>query len=115
MVESAAHLVDHVFSEVPVRQFVLTFPIPLRFLLVAQPQAPEPGAGGRPARHLDVSDPPCRLAGFHWRPNRCSHLDPALSRPALIAKILAPVQRREYLTGNAPREPPADRQPLNLT
>jgi hypothetical protein len=35
--------------------------------------------------------------------------------PPLIAKILAPVQRREYLTGNAPREPPADRQPLNLT
>jgi hypothetical protein len=39
MVESAAHLVDHVFSEVPVRQFVLTFPMPLRFLLAAQPQA----------------------------------------------------------------------------
>jgi hypothetical protein len=35
--------------------------------------------------------------------------------PPLIAKILAPVQRREYLTGNALREPPADRQPLNLT
>ncbi len=37
MVESAAHLVDHVFPEVPVRQFVLTFPFPLRFLLAAQP------------------------------------------------------------------------------
>ena len=27
MVESVAHLVDHMFSEAPVRQFVLTFPI----------------------------------------------------------------------------------------
>jgi len=39
MVESAAHLVDHVFPEVAVRQFVLTFPFPLRFLLAAQPEA----------------------------------------------------------------------------
>jgi hypothetical protein len=39
MVESAAHLVDHVFPEVPVRQFVLTFPFPLRFLLAAEPKA----------------------------------------------------------------------------
>jgi ribosomal protein S27E len=39
MVESAAHLVDHVFPEAPVRQFVLTFPFPLRFLLAFNPQA----------------------------------------------------------------------------
>jgi hypothetical protein len=38
MVESAAHLVDHVFPEAPVRQWVLTFPFPLRFLLAAQPR-----------------------------------------------------------------------------
>jgi ribosomal protein S27E len=38
MVESAAHLVDHVFAEVPVRQWVLTFPMPLRFLLAARPE-----------------------------------------------------------------------------
>lgn len=38
MVESAAHLVDHVFPVAPVRQFVLTFPFPLRFLLAAQPR-----------------------------------------------------------------------------
>jgi ribosomal protein S27E len=38
MIESAAHLVDHVFPEEPVRQWVLTFPIPLRFLLAAHPQ-----------------------------------------------------------------------------
>jgi len=39
MVESDAHLVDHVFPEVPVRQSVLTFPFPLRFLLAAEPKA----------------------------------------------------------------------------
>jgi hypothetical protein len=39
MVESAAHLVDHVFPEVAVRQFVLTFPFPLRFLLAVQSEA----------------------------------------------------------------------------
>lgn len=38
MIESAAHLVDHVFPEVAVRQWVLTFPFPLRFLLAAQPE-----------------------------------------------------------------------------
>lgn len=38
MVESAAYLVDHVFPEIPVRQWVLTFPVPLRFLLAAEPE-----------------------------------------------------------------------------
>jgi ribosomal protein S27E len=39
MVESAAHLVDHVLPEAPVRQWVLTFPFPLRFLFANNPQA----------------------------------------------------------------------------
>jgi hypothetical protein len=38
MAETAAHLVDHVIPPVPVRQWVLSFPIPLRVLLAAQPQ-----------------------------------------------------------------------------
>jgi hypothetical protein len=33
MAESAAHLVDHVFPEVPVRQWVISFPWRLRYLL----------------------------------------------------------------------------------
>ena len=33
MAESAAHLVDHVFPRVPVRQWVLSLPIRLRFIL----------------------------------------------------------------------------------
>ena len=39
MVESAAHLIDHVFPEAPVRQWVLTFPFPLRFLFANDPSA----------------------------------------------------------------------------
>jgi Putative transposase/Transposase zinc-binding domain len=38
MVESAAHLVDHVIPRVPVRQWVVSLPIALRILFAAQPQ-----------------------------------------------------------------------------
>ena len=37
MAESAAHLVDEVVPRVPVRQWVLSFPIPLRILFAAHP------------------------------------------------------------------------------
>ncbi|MBA2593546.1 MAG: transposase [Gammaproteobacteria bacterium] len=37
MAETAAHLVDHVVPRVPVRQWVLAFPIPLRWLFAAHP------------------------------------------------------------------------------
>ena len=42
MAETAAHLVDEVIPQVPVRQWVLSFPIPLRFLLAAHPQLLSP-------------------------------------------------------------------------
>ena len=38
MAETAAHLVDHVITRVPVRQWVLSFPIPLRVLFAAHPE-----------------------------------------------------------------------------
>jgi hypothetical protein len=38
MAQTAAHLVDHVIPHVPVRQWVLSLPIPLRVLLAAQPE-----------------------------------------------------------------------------
>jgi Transposase zinc-binding domain len=38
MAETAAYLVDHVIPEVPVRQWVLSLPIPLRLLLASQAQ-----------------------------------------------------------------------------
>jgi ribosomal protein S27E len=38
MAETAAHLVDCVIPRVPVRQWVLSFPIPLRILFAAHPE-----------------------------------------------------------------------------
>ena len=42
MSQTAAHLVDHVIPHVPVRQWVLSLPIPLRVLLAAQPELGTP-------------------------------------------------------------------------
>lgn len=42
MSQTAAHLVDHVIPHVPVRQWVLSLPIPLRLLLAAQPELVNP-------------------------------------------------------------------------
>lgn len=39
MIETSAHLVDHVFPEVPLRQWVFSFPWPLRLLFASQPDA----------------------------------------------------------------------------
>jgi hypothetical protein len=38
MAQTAAHLVDHFIPHVPVRQWVISLPIPLRLLLAAQPK-----------------------------------------------------------------------------
>ncbi len=54
MAQTAAHLVDYVIPHVPVRQWVLSLPIPLRLLLAAQPELVTPVlqvVGGR--THLD--------------------------------------------------------------
>jgi hypothetical protein len=42
MSQTAAHLVDRVIPHVPVRQWVLSLPIPLRVLLAAQPERVTP-------------------------------------------------------------------------
>jgi len=42
MSQTVAHLVDHVIPHVPVRQWVLSLPIPLRVLLAAQPELVTP-------------------------------------------------------------------------
>jgi hypothetical protein len=42
MAETAAHLVNHVIPRVPVRQWVLSFPIPLRVLFAAHPEVLTP-------------------------------------------------------------------------
>ena len=38
MAETAAYLVDHVIPEVPVRQWVLSLPIPMRYWLSSNPK-----------------------------------------------------------------------------
>src|SRR5918999_6472451 len=38
MAETVAHLVDYVIPRVPVRQWVLSFPIPLRLLFASHPE-----------------------------------------------------------------------------
>jgi len=40
--DGGPHLVDHVVPRVPVRQWVLSLPIPLRLLLAAQPKLVTP-------------------------------------------------------------------------
>ena len=42
MAETAAHLVEHVIPRVPVRQWVVAFPIPLRHLFATQPHLLSP-------------------------------------------------------------------------
>ena len=42
MAQTAAHPVDHVIPQVPVCQWVLSLPIPLRLLLAAQPKLVAP-------------------------------------------------------------------------
>ena len=37
MADTAAHLVEHVLPEQPIRQWVLSFPYPLRFLFATRP------------------------------------------------------------------------------
>ncbi len=51
MAESAALLVDEVLPEQPVRQWVLSFPFPLRFLFASRPE----GAGYRLPRDRHAS------------------------------------------------------------
>ena len=42
MAETAAYLVDHVIPRAPARQWVLSFPIPLRILFAAHPELLSP-------------------------------------------------------------------------
>ncbi len=42
MAQTAAHLVDHVIPNVPVRQWVISLPIPLRYLFAAHPHLLSP-------------------------------------------------------------------------
>ncbi len=56
MAQTAAHLVDAVIPRVAVRQWVLSFPIPLHILLAAHPQLLSSGAADRSSGRRDISD-----------------------------------------------------------
>ena len=56
MAESAAHLVDQVFPRKPLRQWVLSFPFQLRFLLARDPKVI--GDCGRNSRYRE---PPAQI------------------------------------------------------
>jgi len=62
MAESAALLVDEVLPEQPIRQWVLSFPFPLRFLFVRQPARDQGAcAGHRLSRHCHAPGQESRL------------------------------------------------------
>ena len=50
MAESAALLVDEIFSQLPISQWVLSVPFPLRFLLARAPQVMGSVLGSSTAR-----------------------------------------------------------------
>ena len=85
MAESAALLVDEVLPEAPMRQWVLSFPFPLRFLFASRPAIMGKvlcivyralaALAGR------VPDPQGRVHDHH-RAHRRRHLDPAFWRCA---------------------------------
>ena len=56
MAESAAHLVDQVIPRVPLRRWVLSFPIPLRILFATHPGLLSPVLADHLPAYREVSD-----------------------------------------------------------
>jgi hypothetical protein len=73
MSQTAAHLVDHVIPHVPVRQWVLPLPIPLRVLLASQPELVTPV--------LQFFDQLHRLAADTPHPRHGPELGPRIGPP----------------------------------
>ena len=75
--QTAAHLVNHVIPHVPVRQWVLSLPIPLRLLLAAQPQLLTPVLQ---VVHRAVPSLPARSGRAEGRAGRQrrGHADPTI-------------------------------------
>ena len=94
MAERAAHLVDHVFPRVPVRQWVLSLPYRLRYRL-AWDHALCRAVVGRTMR---------AILGFHRRRARSEVVRDALRRQLSLMRFertrrrLAPYVARGYLT-----------------
>jgi Transposase zinc-binding domain len=77
MAETAAHLVDYVIPRVPVRQWVLSFPIPLAHPVGRPSAAALGGAANRSSGHRDISDQASRTETVR-SPHRRGHPHSAL-------------------------------------
>jgi hypothetical protein len=56
MADSAAHLVDEVLPDKPIRQWVLSVPFPLRFLFAVEPDVMSKVLGDSLSRHQYLPD-----------------------------------------------------------
>jgi len=79
--ESARHLVEDVFGPRPVRQWLLSVPVPLRFLFASKPEAIGPVLG---IVHRVIAGWLADLSGRRARPRavRRGDADPALRQRA---------------------------------
>jgi len=90
MAETAAHLIDHVIPRVPVRQWVLSFPVPLRCLFAAHPELLAPSCRSSTGSLADFvlylieALHPCNFGSdstsgtrTHGSPHWRGHADPA--------------------------------------
>ena len=105
MAQSAAHLVDRVIPRVPVRQWVLSFPVPLRILFAAHPELLTPVLriihrvidrdGGDIteclADGLQVARPKAKQVGVPCRPVR--HVIPEREQQGAFEQEAIPVRR----------------------
>ncbi len=112
MAETAAWLVDRVIPRVPVRQWVLSFPIPLRSALRRAPRTARPGIADHPPGHCDASHPGRRASNAAKRPPARSPSSSALARRRILTFIcmlwcsmgcIAPRARAQRYSTRRPR------------
>ena len=90
MADTAAHLVDEVLPDVPIRQWVISFPFRIRYLLAYDPKL------CCAVRRIFVRSGRRRLFGSHAKVlvsegqrNRLEHLCRHVARPAIATQRLA--------------------------
>jgi hypothetical protein len=75
MADSAAHLVDEVLPKRPIRQWVLSVPFPLRYLLATNPPSDEPRANHCTSRDQHLFDKTVGEDGEVRDAKRCGDTD----------------------------------------
>ncbi|ENU6919441.1 N-6 DNA methylase [Escherichia coli] len=92
MAESARHLVEEVFGPRPVRQWVLSFPYPLRFLFASKPEAIGPVLG---IVHRVIAGWLADQAGVDHASAQCGAV-------TLIQRFGSALKRFDYIVSNPP-------------